>query len=100
MANGPNGLLSFIKTYYKEFSLGCGVGGFLSGLKLFLTTTSWTHLIGEWAIRLVFTCLIAACSGLVTAWVKDAYENYKNERKKKNKEYEQRKKASRNGRAA
>lgn len=88
MDNGSNGLFPFIKSHFKEFSIGSAMGGLFSGAKLFLTTSGWTHLIGEWVVRLVFTVAIAALSGLATAWAKDAYENYKLYRKKKEKEHE------------
>lgn len=80
-----------ISKHLREFSIGSFLGGVSSGSWLFLTGNSWTHLVGEWAIRLIFTCLIALCSGLITAATKDWYEKYKAKQSLKLKDNEQRK---------
>lgn len=98
MADG-NGIVS---KHLKEFSIGGFLGGLSGGSFLFTTGGNWYHLIGEWIIRLVFTSLIALCSGLATAYAKDWYENFKKYRALKNKEYDEqkRKRKGGNGKAA
>lgn len=81
-----------ISKHLREFSIGSFLGGVSSGSWLFLTGNSWTHLVGEWIVRLFFTCMIALCSGLITAATKDWYERYKQRRSLKSKNNEQREK--------
>lgn len=92
MSDNNEGIIS---RHLKEFSLGTFLGGAVSGAKLMLTATGWTHLIGEWAIRLLCTSLIALCSGLATAFAKDLYEKYKAKRSLKTNKNEQRKEKDR-----
>lgn len=101
MADGRTGLFDLLKAHVKEARVG-GLLGFIgSGSFLFTNGGSWTNFVGEWIVRLIFTCLIAVCSAICTAWAKDVYSNFKEYRKKKQNEYEQRKRErDEKGRAA
>lgn len=87
MSDG-NGLIT---RHLKEFCSGGVLGGIAGGSFLFTTGGNWYNVIGEWVVRLVFTSLIALCSGLATAYAKDWYEQYKESRIKKQ-QYGKRKK--------
>lgn len=92
MDNG-NGLFGFIKAHLPEFRIG-GILGFIgSGSWLFLDAGTWSHLAIEWVVRLFFTVLIAVCTAFGSAWAKDAYQNFKEYRKKKEREHELRQRA-------
>lgn len=101
MADGRSGLFELLKTHVKEARVG-GILGFVgSGTFLFTDVSNWPNFLGGWFLRLVMTCIIAIASAICTAWAKDVYSNYKEYRKKKEQDYEQRKRSKPNrGKAA
>lgn len=87
-----NGVFGFLKAHVKEAKIGGFLGFVSGGTFLFTTGGNWYHLVGEWMIRLIFTVIIAIASALATAAAKDWYNRYKETRKLKTKNNEQREK--------
>lgn len=90
-----NGIFGFVKAHLKEAKIGGFLGLISGGTFLFTTGGNWYHLVGEWTIRLVFTVIIAIASAIATAAAKDWYQRYKESRKLKIKNNEQRKEKDR-----
>lgn len=75
-----NGLFGLVKQHIKEARVGGILGGLTSGTFLYVSGGNWKHLVGEWVVRLIFTVLAAILSAIATAWAKDAYQKWKDDR--------------------
>lgn len=96
MANGWTGVFDLLKTHAKEARIGASLG--LTGSFSFLFIDAH-HAYGFWdlVIKLLFMCISTACTAIIGAWGKDAYDNLKEYRKKKEKNNERKRSNSRSG---
>lgn len=91
MADGRSGLLDLLKTHAKEARIG-GTLGFTGSFSfLFIDATHGNPGFWDLVVKLLFMCISTACTAVIGAWSKDIYDNFKANRKKKDKDYGQRK---------
>lgn len=97
MGNNGGNWLDFLTKHRNESISGGILGGVAYGNWVFLNVGQYAGLFWEYLIRGIATVIVAVLSAFATAWAKDVYENYKEDKKLKKKEYERRKKTTTNG---